>query len=96
MDDPILTDVGIQQVKQAMIMNSSTVIQSINDGTIDEEELEKIVRKYFQTSSFITIRTRFLSSSMTLNMQLITRYLIQLIINNMTNTGKRAELMWNN
>ena len=43
-DDPILTDVGIQQVKQAMIMNSSTVIQSINDGTIDEEELEKIVR----------------------------------------------------
>ena len=40
-DDPILTDVGIRQVKQAM--NSSTVIQAINDGTIDKEILEEKV-----------------------------------------------------
>ena len=41
-NEPILTDVGIRQVKQAM--NSSTVIQAINDGRINEEELEKMVR----------------------------------------------------
>ena len=42
-DDPILTDVGIRHAKQAM--NSSTVIQAmINDGTIDEEELEEVQR----------------------------------------------------
>ena len=40
---PILTDVGIRQVKQAM--NSSTVIQATNDGTIDKEKLEKILCK---------------------------------------------------
>ena len=38
----ILTDVGIRQVKQAM--NSSTVIQAINGGTIDKETLEEELR----------------------------------------------------
>ena len=37
--DGILTDVGIRLYEQAM--NSSTVIQAINDGTIDIEELEE-------------------------------------------------------
>ena len=40
-DDDILTDVGIRQVKQAM--NSSTVIQAINDGTIAKDKLEEEV-----------------------------------------------------
>ena len=45
-DHAILTDVGIRQVKQAM--NSSTVIQAINDGTIDKEKLEEIIREWFR------------------------------------------------
>ena len=46
-NDPILTNVGIRQYKQAM--NSSTVIQAINDGTIN--------KKLFQTILSICSRT---------------------------------------
>ena len=43
-DDLILTDVGIRQVKQAM--NSSTVIQAINDGTIDKNFLQNLLSRF--------------------------------------------------
>ena len=39
---PILTHVGIRQVKQAI--KSSTLIKAINDGAIDEEDIEEYLR----------------------------------------------------
>ena len=51
-DDLILTDVGIRQVKQAM--NSSTVIQAINDGTIDKERLQNKLSRFRPLRSLLS------------------------------------------
>ena len=43
-DTPILTDVGIRQVKQAM--SSSAVIQGFNDGTYNKKQFEDELREW--------------------------------------------------
>ena len=51
-DDLTLTDVGIRQVKQAM--NSSTVIQAINDGTIDTKRLQNMLSNFRPLRSLLS------------------------------------------
>ena len=57
----ILTDVGVRQVKQAM--NSSTVIQAINDGTIDKKKFKMslVVSDHFVRYNQIKIALKPLS-----------------------------------